>query len=178
MKYCSVSGRISSVNVLHPFWLPKMWLPKMVVEEAGAANNATHRLGHAARGIEFGVDSNAITAFGLGALRSSLLEADWSTKDWKRLIGTATREAFLNSYTEKLSKVVDWLAEQVPTSPIMAMKEKLLDEAREKGAALIGGDGKADKEEKERPQTDLETKEDMRRFHHIALKRTLYDSGL
>ena len=29
VKYYSVSGRISSVNVLHPFWLPKM-----VVDEA------------------------------------------------------------------------------------------------------------------------------------------------
>lgn len=181
-----------------------------------------------ARGIEFGVDLPAIPAFGLGALRSSLSEADWSIKDWKKLIGTATREereqraaqaaaeaegdhnqprernsngdvqgserarearerqlarddAFLKSYTEKLSSVVDWLAEQVPTPPIMALKEKLVDEAREKGAALVGGDGKekekTEKEEKKRPRSDLETKEDMERFY-IALTRKLYDDGL
>ena len=178
-----------------------------------------------ARGIEFGVDLPAIPAFGLGALRSSLSEADWSIKDWKRLIGTATREereqraaqaaaeaegdhnqpreqgnqgserareareqqlarddAFLKSYTEKLSKVVDWLAEQVPTPPIMALKEKLVDEAREKGAALVGGgDDKVDQQkaakEKKRPRSDLETKEDMERFY-IALTRKLYDDGL
>ncbi|TRM62145.1 Alpha/Beta hydrolase protein [Schizophyllum amplum] len=280
VKYYSVSGRISSVNVLHPFWLPKMvvdeaeqkirqqlrelwekehgknasWdsddVPLWAKDEEwgndglvaiqsakwgeylGCMEESDHWEMRGARGIEFGVDLPAIPAFGFGALRSSLTEADWSIKDWKRLIGTATREerdqraaeaaavaegdhnkpqdgnekakaaraaererqrasddAVIASYTEKLSKVVDWLVEQVPTPPVMAIKEKFVDEAKDKAVAYFdrmrateGADGKEAKgakreQEKKRPRSDLETKEDMERFY-IALTKKLYDDGL
>ncbi|KAL1657454.1 hypothetical protein GGF50DRAFT_121941 [Schizophyllum commune] len=57
-------------------------------------------------------------------------------------------------------------------------------QTRYTGETLVGGDDKADEEEKaekdqekKRLGSDLETKEDMERFY-IALMRKLYDDGL
>ncbi|KAF8349398.1 Alpha/Beta hydrolase protein [Amanita rubescens] len=245
VKYFSVAGRVSDVNVWHPLWLTKMVLDGFEEKERsrsplwaqdgewgndglvtiqsakwgeflGTLEECDHWQMRGARGIEFGVDLPNIPA----------LSSDWSFRDWSRFTnfwntdvkqsnrdvalssvrsmttevnssaaqmpctppstaGDRARErerkleqddAVVKSSTDKLSAVMDWLIEQVPSTPKVALSS-----GEEVGIGDLGSNigrlqNAADKESKVN-KSELETKKDLERFY-IALCRKIYDEGL
>ena len=81
----------------------------------------------------------------------------------------AQDDAIVKSSTDKLSAVMDWLIEQVPST-----SKVKLSLAEEVGIGDLGSntDGKPRVK-----KSELETKEDLERFY-IALCRKIYDEGL
>jgi triacylglycerol lipase len=71
-------------------------------------------------------------------------------------------EADIKSSTDRVSAVLDWLVEQVPSPPKLKLGE-------EKGAAT--------EEKRKEKRNELGTKEGLERFY-IALSRKLWDEGL
>ncbi|KAF8631076.1 hypothetical protein AX15_002677 [Amanita polypyramis BW_CC] len=96
--------------------------------------------------------------------------ASTEEKERERERKLARDDAVVKSSTDKLSAVLDWLIEQVPSTPKL-------------GLGLVGGAddaiGRLEKaEEKLRTKrSELETKEDLERFY-VALCRKIYDEGL
>ena len=278
VKYFSVAGRVSDVNVLHPLWLTKMVLDNFEEKERSRSKTLwKERVGdtndwgsnapplwaqdgewgndglvtvqgakwgeflgtldecdrksrsyinktrladqssdwqmRGARGIEFGVDLPNIPA----------LSSDWSFRDWSRFTkfwnadvkqsnrdvalsslrsmttdssstaqtprppstaedrarererNLAQDDAVVKSSTDKLSAVMDWLIEQVPSTPKVALSS-----GEEMGIGDLGSNigrlRNANKESKMN-KSELETKKDLERFY-IALCRKIYDEGL
>jgi triacylglycerol lipase len=159
-----------------------------------------------ARGIEFGVDLPAIPAIGLGVStaghRTPSGGDSWGRNQWGRVVSgwrkeekpnpnrtpderareRARDDAVVRSSTDKLSAVLDWVSEQVPTqstgqvlADVKAKTVQAIAEIRGEGA-----DGqKSDQEvkHKRKDRNELETKRDLERFY-VALSRKLYDEGL
>jgi triacylglycerol lipase len=94
-------------------------------------------------------------------------------------------EAFKSS-TERLSTVVDWLVDQVPTDRIpslpfiagaRATELQEQQQQRREEAAEAKLTTKEESEAREKRKSQLETDEDLERFY-ISLARKLYDEGL
>ncbi|KZT28745.1 alpha/beta-hydrolase [Neolentinus lepideus HHB14362 ss-1] len=87
-------------------------------------------------------------------------------------------DAFLKLSTEKLSAVVDWIVEQVPT-PAKSGISPLASSSRGKSASPDEKSAKEQSRKSKKPvvKNELETKEDLERFY-VALARKLYDEGL
>ena len=163
-----------------------------------------------ARGIEFGVDLPALPPIGLGVStaghRNSTGGDSWGVNQWGRFVSgwkkeeksnpnrtpeerareRARDDAAIKSSTDKLSAVLDWVSEQVPTpstGQVLAdMKAKtaqaiaeIRGEVRDAQSQNHGGDAESKGKRKER--NELETKGDLERFY-VALSRRLYDEGL
>lgn len=94
-------------------------------------------------------------------------------------------DAVVKSSTDKLSAVFDWLTEQVPSSPLLGAKAKMMADAKARTSEDIAESrGEVsemqkhmDKEEKGRRKNELATKLDLERFY-VALSKKLYDEGL
>jgi len=146
-------------------------------EFLGVLNGCDHWEIRGARGLEF----SDFQDLNLGLSVSDAL-------DWRKLIGlkkekeTATTDAGKGIKAaaekhekrsehaeekdkDKLSTVMDWLSDKVPSPPKLPSNFKALTDR--------------DATKKEPPQmiNELETKEDLERFY-IALTRKLYDEGL
>lgn len=165
-----------------------------------------------ARGIEFGVDLPAIPAIGLGVSTGCRADSGdgWTLPDFGRLVGVWKKEqkiqvdvavdtqpvgreeqrklerekddAIVKSSTQRLSAVVDWLTDQMPSPPLKGGKNKSIVTSTE----IIEKAVKAQVEElspltmqegKTRTKNELASKKDLERFY-IALSRKLYDEGL
>jgi triacylglycerol lipase len=158
-----------------------------------------------ARGIEFGVDLPAFPAIGLGVRASTAGHRNpsngdsWGLNQWGRVVGgwrkeekpnpnrtpeerareRARDDAVVKLSTDKLSAVLDWVSEQVPTpstgqilADVKAKTTQAITEIR--GEAR---DGHKQLVEAKAKRNELETKEDLERFY-VALSRRLYDEGL
>ncbi|KZV64141.1 alpha/beta-hydrolase [Peniophora sp. CONT] len=80
----------------------------------------------------------------------------------------------LRRSTERLSEMVDWIVDSVPTEKIPTLS--FTKDAVEKEQAEVERE-KKEKEENLREKGDLESDEDLEQFY-IALARKLYDEGL
>jgi triacylglycerol lipase len=159
-----------------------------------------------ARGIEFGVDLPAIPAIGLGVStaghRSPSGGDSWGRNQWDRVLNgwrkeekpnpnrtsderaleRARDDAVVKSSTDKLSAVLDWVSEQVPTpstsqvlADVKARTVQAISEIRGEGTEVQKLEWEAKRKRKDR--NELETKGDLERFY-VALSRKLYDEGL
>ncbi|KAG6896989.1 hypothetical protein C0992_004769 [Termitomyces sp. T32_za158] len=90
-------------------------------------------------------------------------------------------DAIVKSSTERLSAVVDWLTDQMPSPPLRGVKSKTIvtsTEIIEKVVKTrVGELSPLTKEGKTRAKNELASKKDLERFY-IALSRKLYDEGL
>ena len=87
----------------------------------------------------------------------------------------------VKSSTDKLSTVVDWLVEQVPTAPVVKLKS-LVDSDNSLPDGSPNNDASDMKRQMHREGTsrmekDLKTRMDLERFY-VALTRKMYDEGL
>jgi len=80
-------------------------------------------------------------------------------------------DAVVKSSTDRLSAVLDWLTEQVPSPPLFGVKGKNNVRVWEGRAQDHEGPGK------EKRKNELATKADLQRFY-VGLSRKLYDEGL
>lgn len=81
----------------------------------------------------------------------------------------------LRRSTERLSEMVDWIVDSVPTENLKIPTLSFARDAVEKEQAEVEREKKEKKKVKEKG--DLETDEDLERFY-VALARKLYDEGL
>ncbi|KAK2465290.1 hypothetical protein APHAL10511_002644 [Amanita phalloides] len=259
VKYFSVAGRMSSVNVWHPFWLPKMILdgfeekerntlrtsweennedspwdseaPPLWARECewgndglvtiqsakwgdflGIMEECDHWQMRGARGIEFGVDLPNLPDLSFDwSFRDSSRFTNLWTKEVKSSSATSSRDgslssvrpivttnqspratvsvdgrirgrkeklvqddAVIKSSTEKLSAVLDWLIEQVPSSPVFKLSSGEEVSIGDLDGSIAGLE--AEVRAKTR-KSELETKQDLERFF-VALCRKIYDEGL
>ena len=157
-----------------------------------------------ARGIEFGVDLPALPAIGLGVStaghRNPSAGDSWGLNQWGRVVSgwrkeekpnpnrtpaerareRARDDAVVKSSTDKLSAVLDWVSEQVPTpstgqvlADVKAKTAQAITEIR--GEVMDGRHEEA--KAKRNDRNELATKGDLERFY-VALSRRLYDEGL
>ncbi|PFH54027.1 hypothetical protein AMATHDRAFT_170612 [Amanita thiersii Skay4041] len=93
----------------------------------------------------------------------------------------ARDDAVIKSSTDKLSVVMDWLIEQVPSPRLsLSLNGKGMNADVGIGEPMGKGGVKEEVRQIERPKTkrrELETKADLERFY-VALCRKLYDEGL
>lgn len=147
-----------------------------------------------ARRMEFNVDLPAFAAIRLGpSLGNSNAAAwEWLSRAWRKEEETrrhdgeshgpqanwisdadkqqAREDAVMESSTERLSTVRDWIVEQVPSPQLLAAKSK----------SASGSTASPANPVKERPtasRNELASKDDLERFY-VALMRNLYDQGL
>ena len=110
---------------------------------------------------------------GMSSVRSMTTDVNSTAVQTPRVSSTAERErqlaqddAVVKSSTDKLSAVMDWLIEQVPSTS----KAKL--------SSQVGfGDLTSKPDGRKVKRSELETKKDLERFY-IALCRKMYDEGL
>ncbi|KAG5353918.1 hypothetical protein C0989_000161 [Termitomyces sp. Mn162] len=246
VKYFSVTSRVDSVNIWHPFWFTKLVLDGaeekyrnklrmlwdqesspvgtpvwdqerewgndglVTVQSAqwgeflGIMEGCDHWEMRGARGIEFGVDLPAIPAIGLGVSTSGHSGDGWALPDLGRFVGGWKKEqkiqadaaasmppidrgeqrklerekddAIVKSSTDRLSVVVDWITEQMPSAPFIAGKSKTIIDSTEVAEKALSR-STIQKEGKTRTKNELASKKDLERFY-VALSRKLYDEGL
>jgi triacylglycerol lipase len=88
------------------------------------------------------------------------------TPSLERTIKRERDDDVVRASTDRLSAVMDWIVEQVPSSPLLGKSKA---ETKEK---LVQANSK-----RSDPKQELKTKEDLERFY-IALTRKMYDEGL
>ncbi|KAG6853811.1 hypothetical protein C0991_001057 [Blastosporella zonata] len=86
-------------------------------------------------------------------------------------------DAIVKSSTKKLSAVVDWLTEQVPSPALTGGKSKTTDAEMTEESPRLMMQKRMDQEGKTRMKNELASKKDLERFY-VALSRKLYDEGL
>jgi triacylglycerol lipase len=87
-------------------------------------------------------------------------------KSEERSIKRERDDDVIKASTDRLSAVMDWIVEQVPSSSLLGKSRA---EAKEE---LVQANSK-----RSDPKQELKTKEDLERFY-IALTRKMYDEGL
>ncbi|KAG6844064.1 hypothetical protein H0H87_010062 [Tephrocybe sp. NHM501043] len=100
------------------------------------------------------------------------------TREEERKLERERDDAIVKSSTDKLSAVVDWLTEQVPTPALTGGKDKTdatKDVMDESPRSMM--QKRMDQEGKARMKNELASKKDLERFY-VALSRKLYDEGL
>jgi triacylglycerol lipase len=86
-------------------------------------------------------------------------------KSEERSIKRERDDDVVRASTDRLSAVMDWIVDQVPSSPLLG-RSRAEAEAKEK---LV--------QARPDPKQELKTKEDLERFY-IALTRKMYNEGL
>jgi triacylglycerol lipase len=91
----------------------------------------------------------------------------------------ARDDAVVKSSTDKLSAVLDWVSEQVPTPSTGQVLADVKAKTAQAIAEIRGEarDGHRQLAEAKVKRNELETKDDLERFY-VALSRKLYDEGL
>ncbi|KAH9171639.1 alpha/beta-hydrolase [Lactarius sanguifluus] len=193
VRYFSIAGRMTTPNIWHPLWFPKVVLDSVAgvdtagndglvsVDSArwgeflGTLEGADHWAVRGASGIELDVDPWGFAvdwgrALGLRRDNTTTTTTTTTTKE------VTKDEAALRSSTDRLSAVVDWLVEQVPVASRGAFSFA--------GASDGAGTSpqwhlpsSASAPPKPKPRGDLESAHDLERLY-VALARKLYDEGL
>ncbi|KAF8627428.1 hypothetical protein AX17_006243 [Amanita inopinata Kibby_2008] len=90
----------------------------------------------------------------------------------EREMQRARDDAVVKSSTDKLSTVLDWLIEQVPSTSRLSLQTGVV-------AGNVMDEEATGEKKKHKPETrsELESKEDLERFY-VALSRKMYDEGL
>jgi len=161
VRYFSIAGRMSALNIWHP-----LWFPKVVLDSAseGGANDGLVSVDSARWGEFLGTLEGADH----WALRgASGIEFDVELPDAWINWG---RPAALKSSTDRLSAVVDWLVEQMPVASSSSLDgSSSLQQWQQPPPSAAPP--------KPKPRGDLESMRDLERLY-VALARKLYDEGL
>ena len=163
VRYFSIAGRMTALNIWHPLWFPKVVLDS--VTAAGTGNDGLVSVDSARWGEFLGTLEGADH----WALRgASGIELDVDLPDaW---IDWGRRKDALKSSTDRLSAVVDWLVEQVP----VASRGTL---ATADTGSSSSSHWQSSPPAAPKPRGDLESVRDLERLY-VALARKLYDEGL
>jgi triacylglycerol lipase len=164
VRYFSIAGRMTALNIWHPLWFPKVVLDS--VASASAGNDGLVSVDSARWGEFLGTLEGADH----WALRgASGIELDVDLPDaW---IDWGRRKDALRSSTDRLSAVVDWLVEQVP----VASRGTLA--VADTGSSSSSSNWQSSPAAPPKPRGDLESVRDLERLY-VALARKLYDEGL